>query len=304
MNIFQELEAKNITNDWQERIALADKISTIPTVDIEPEIAKRLKNNLFLTNLFTIISYRNTHTALNINSALVDKIYSVFVKNNYEQFRNFLNFVNITPATLEVLADRVSEDVDNKTGWRWQIPAIVIQHKNFTKSIEDKMVALPKQYSFFYEALAEHSKDEKNILKMAKYIKDSWAFRKVVKKACLSHASLEKLAKIAPEAVAMHSRKLTPVFVDTLAKSKNREIVASAMMNVNMRPETMRHILENADSTKDFRIIRNVAYNKKATLENLTLAFTKMDSGFYNLKEFLKRRDLMEHIQKKLKESK
>lgn len=308
MNVFKEIENKANVDDWQKRSALSNLLSKMALADIEAEVASRLKNKTFLENLLHFMYYINRgagNCLSNISEALVDKVYSATVKKNYENnVEYFLNFQNINSTILEAIADQTAEAVAGNSGLRWRVPSGLIGHKNFTKALEDKLVASPKRFSFFYETLAEHSNDEKNIVKMGKYIKNTWAMRKVVKKKCLSHASLEKLAKVAPEAVAMHSRKLTPQFVDTLALSKNRDTVASAMMNVNIRPETMRKVLEEADEDKDFCIIRNVAYNKKATLENLALAFSKAGTGFYNLKDFVKHAGLMTYIQEKLKDSK
>jgi hypothetical protein len=308
MNVFKEIENKANVDDWQKRCVLLNLLSKIALADAEAEVVSRLKNKTFLENLLQFIYYTNRgvgNCLSDISEALVNKIYKATVEKNYEtNVEYFLFLQNINSTILEAIADQTAEAVAGNSGLRWRVPSGLIGHKNFTKALEDKLVASPKRFSFFYETLAEHSNDEKNIVKMAKYINNSWAMRKVVKKKCLSHASLEKMAKVAPEAVAMHSRKLTPQFVDTLALSKNRDTVASAMMNVNIRPETMRKVLEEADETTDYRIIRNVAYNKKATVENLALAFSKAGTGFYNLKDFVKHAGLMTYIQQKLKDSK
>jgi len=307
MNVFKEIENQSNVDNWEKRNTMSAIVDKMSVADVEAEITNRLKNKSFLENLLKFLYNTNrvgTSPLAQISEALVDKIYSATVKKNYEHANHFLHFQNINSTILEAIADQTAEAVVADSGYRWSVPSGIIGHKNFTKALEDKLVASPKRFSFFYETLAEHSNDEKNIVKMGKYIKNAWAMRKIIKKKCLSHASLEKLAKVAPEAVAMHSRKLTPQFVDTLALSKDRDTVASAMMNVNIRPETMRKVLEEADEDKDFCIIRNVAYNRKATIENLALAFSKAGTGFYNLKDFIKHAGLMKHIQEKLKDSK
>jgi predicted transcriptional regulator len=294
------------TKDWQKRSHLVQGINAMPTATIEAELPTLLKNKTFVVALLDVLSYSyHQITLASISEPFVTQIYKM-IKGDHDKIHSFLQFRNISTAILEEIIDQEAELHATNVSRNWGHFGRIVENPNFTKALEDKLCASPKKYSFMYDSMVENCKDEKNLLVMAKYVykTSSWVMGKLVKKRCLTHASLEKIAKYAPEAVALHSTRLTPEFVDTLAKSKDENVVAAAMTNKNMRPETMREILLNADPDKDYRLIRNVAWNKKATVENLAIAFSKMPTGFYNLKDFVKRSDLMEFIQKKLQESK
>jgi len=306
--LLEKLKEKKATENWQNRSNLSQSfdghISKLTPAELDKLLLPLLKNKTFVENLLSLSqsSYRHSGNYMQqkLSEKIVTKIYQV-IKNDKSSVQNILQFKNVSESLLEKIIEKCAS-IENKD---WYASSYIVNHVNFTKALEDKVVGSPKKYSFLYEQLAEVSKTEANLLKISKYLKDSWwTMRKLIKKRCLSHDSLEKIAKFAPDEVARHSLKLTPDFVDTLAESKDKKVVASAITNRNMRPETMRRLLEEADPTEDYSIIHGVAYNKKATVENLALAFSKCGTSIWITKEFLKHKDLVEHIQNKLKESK
>lgn len=290
--------------EWQSRSKALEALNQLTVADVEAGIEANKKNKQFVKNLLELAQYNHYAPASlrGVDDVTAEQLYKYADKKECSQVQGLLKLDNLEYKYIEAIAELYVNRSTEQNRW-WGVPGLVVNHKNFSKILEDKFVASPKIYKDFYDSLALTSKDEKNIVKMFKHIENSpWTQRKVIKRGVLGASSIAKIAKTNPVTVCWHSRKATPELLDSLAQNKKSRIHVVA--NKNIRPETLQALVEEADPDTDWELLQNVAYNKKASVEVLATAFGKLRPSFYQAKEFLKRQDFLTHLQELCKKDK